>query len=633
MSGTVSPSFADAFFNATFYLENNPDVVAAIAAGEFTSALQHFELFGQFENRMPNASFNANQYLINNPDVAAAVGSRSIGSAWEHFTTFGVAENRSDGSFPGTFNETAYLAANPDVAAAVAAGDYINGYEHFLLFGQFENRPGTPTSAPGQTFTLTTNADVIPGLIGSGGSPNTTGNDTIVGIVDGNPALSTLNAADNLQPTGTNETLSLTAQDAATTMPAAILNGISTLSVRNVGGAKFTADASLMPGVTAVNSNLSTNNVAFSNVPSGASVGDIGNGVAANGNVTATYVAAANLATVNISGGTTGGAVNVASLSPTALTGAVVSSAGAANKIGTLTLPNSVTTLTINAATNLTAAGVAAAGLTTITAAGAATSVGLGSLAGDPVTTINASGLTAGGVSVSAVGPALTTFTGGAGNDSVLLASGVIQASPALDGGTGTNVLGIGDTGDLATTPAIFTGINAAKNFQTLELTGNGVTADLSKLNPASSVLPVSPYTTVALNWAGGLADTINNLDSTRSLSIINAANGGVIVNAALGAPALTLSLDGGKTAPAAVGGVGLTINGSTSIGLTSNGTATAPDNFIGNLLTTDFNANVTVGGSQNLGHQRLAVWPRWCRQRQGGAERQCLHWEAGRRC
>ena len=57
---------ASAIFDENFYLTNNADVVVAISQGFFSSALQHFNLFGGKELRAPNATFNPNYYAINN---------------------------------------------------------------------------------------------------------------------------------------------------------------------------------------------------------------------------------------------------------------------------------------------------------------------------------------------------------------------------------------------------------------------------------------------------------------------------------------------------------------------------------------------------------------------------------------
>ena len=39
-------------FDEAFYLASNPDVAAAVARGEFSSGLEHFQLFGQAEGRL-----------------------------------------------------------------------------------------------------------------------------------------------------------------------------------------------------------------------------------------------------------------------------------------------------------------------------------------------------------------------------------------------------------------------------------------------------------------------------------------------------------------------------------------------------------------------------------------------------
>jgi hypothetical protein len=43
-------------FNEAYYLANNPDVAAAIDAGVFQSAEEHFNLFGWSEGRAKDAA-------------------------------------------------------------------------------------------------------------------------------------------------------------------------------------------------------------------------------------------------------------------------------------------------------------------------------------------------------------------------------------------------------------------------------------------------------------------------------------------------------------------------------------------------------------------------------------------------
>src|ERR1700722_17731183 len=85
---------------------------------------------------------------------------------------------------------TSVVGATTSTAASVTAAE--------ALTTQFINNGG----GTGQTFTLTTGVDTIPGLIGSLGTTNTSGSDLIVGVLTTDstgawtPATSTLNAGD-----------------------------------------------------------------------------------------------------------------------------------------------------------------------------------------------------------------------------------------------------------------------------------------------------------------------------------------------------------------------------------------------------------------------------------------------------
>ncbi len=75
-------------FDQQFYLNQNPDVANAVAAGSFDTAFDHFVKHGQFERRNPSAFFDTSFYLQQNPDVAAAVATGNV-SAIEHFVLNG----------------------------------------------------------------------------------------------------------------------------------------------------------------------------------------------------------------------------------------------------------------------------------------------------------------------------------------------------------------------------------------------------------------------------------------------------------------------------------------------------------------------------------------------------------------
>ncbi|WP_298374446.1 hypothetical protein [Azospirillum sp.] len=166
-------------FNSQRYLNENPDVAAAVARGDIPTAWDHFRLYGQKEGRngydwsgspiqadlakTPDLKslltggggatteapggvaaipgFNAAAYLKANPDVAAAVA-RGDTTAEQHWAASGRKEGRKGGftvNAPTAFDDAAYLKANPDVAAAAARGD-TTAQEHFLQFGQKEGR-------------------------------------------------------------------------------------------------------------------------------------------------------------------------------------------------------------------------------------------------------------------------------------------------------------------------------------------------------------------------------------------------------------------------------------------------------------------------------------------------------------
>ena len=118
-------------FNEQWYLEQNPDVAAAVAAG-LTTAHQHFLAYGQYESRAPSSLFDPVFYLAQNPDVAAAVEA-GLASAYEHFLLYGQGEPRTISPF---IDLAAYANANPDLAAV----EGLNLYQHLVTYGLHENR-------------------------------------------------------------------------------------------------------------------------------------------------------------------------------------------------------------------------------------------------------------------------------------------------------------------------------------------------------------------------------------------------------------------------------------------------------------------------------------------------------------
>ena len=86
-------------FDAEYYAEENPDVVAAVGSGKDV-LYQHYTLAGKAEGRLPGVAFDAEYYAVNNPDVAAVLGNEE-GALYQHYRSSGKAEGRLP-SAPGT---------------------------------------------------------------------------------------------------------------------------------------------------------------------------------------------------------------------------------------------------------------------------------------------------------------------------------------------------------------------------------------------------------------------------------------------------------------------------------------------------------------------------------------------------
>ena len=117
-------------FDATYYLDRNPDVARAAAASGVAPdsfAFTHYLQFGAAEGRDPDAYFSTKGYLAAYPDVAAAGLNPML-----HYEDFGWREGRNPSAL---FDTQAYLAANPDVAAAG-----IDPLAHYLRYGILEHR-------------------------------------------------------------------------------------------------------------------------------------------------------------------------------------------------------------------------------------------------------------------------------------------------------------------------------------------------------------------------------------------------------------------------------------------------------------------------------------------------------------
>lgn len=148
---TCSMTVNAAPFDAAYYAQQNPDVVAAV--GNDAAALEaHYNTFGAAEGRAGNAQdagakggnaaatgiaaiFDAEYYAAHNPDVVAVIGNDPT-ALYMHFITIGVNEGRFGNA---TFNAAEYKEANPDLAAVLGT-DLMAYANHYMTAGQAEGR-------------------------------------------------------------------------------------------------------------------------------------------------------------------------------------------------------------------------------------------------------------------------------------------------------------------------------------------------------------------------------------------------------------------------------------------------------------------------------------------------------------
>jgi len=400
---------------------------------------------------------------------------------------------------------------------------------------------------------LTTGADNFPG---SSGVDSFTG---FVGPAAG--STSTMTGADTVGGAGGIDTFSITNASAAgvTNTNGALVSGIEIFNLRGSAAADtFAFDAAAVSGVTEINGFQSLGALTVTNVPSGASIGVVGNGSVTNAATSATYAAGATEQALKISGGTIGaGAITVngaAAADPTSLT---IDSTGAANTVGAISANGQVTTTAINAATSLATGGLAVgtnAAAQALTVSGAATTVAATATAGytpavvlgafdADFASIDASGLTAGGVGGTLSATVAATFTGGAGDD--MITTSTSGQTGAVNAGDGNDTLILAAAAHIDTTAegALYAGFDvlssAAAAIDMDLITGSTITAikvgaagsnvtDMNATQAANeSVIGALGATTLGIKdatmvgTADTLALTISDGDTTTSEALV----------------------------------------------------------------------------------------------------------------
>nr|WP_281414933.1 DUF4214 domain-containing protein [Aurantimonas sp. DM33-3] len=379
----------------------------------------------------------------------------------------------------------------------------------------------------GTTFTLTTNVDAPNAVSPAINTNGTAQNDTYNAV---NGTINTLTAADQIDGGAGTDTLNLLL-DANGSV--ASLNNVKNVEIFNI---QDTANGSAIDfgsvvGEQQVWNDRGTGALTFANVADGTTVGLRGNGNAVLGNVAFEQVTAGAAVNIAIDGGvgTTGTLPTITN----GLTGGVttnattatISSTGAANTVGAIDLTETagsatagVSTLNVNAATNLTATLVGADYNTNgadLKVSGAASSVNLG--ANGVFKTIDASGMTAGGLTVG-LSSVTNSFKGGAGNDVVTTAGlATSVAASSINAGSGTaDRLVVGASADVDTAAE-------AQRYAGFEV-----------LDVGTQTSDVSLFTNSSINALriGGAA-TVSNLTAAQAGAITQYANGSATINVA----------------------------------------------------------------------------------------------------
>lgn len=140
-SPSVSKSNASAadvekiLFDATFYANIYPDLRNAFGYNA-TSLKNHWKNHGIREGRVASPFFDAKWYLSNNPDVAKAYGANNYAGAYSHFISYGFNEGRQGSPY---FSAVYYLSKYSDLKNAFGS-NYLAAAKHFLNHGLKEGR-------------------------------------------------------------------------------------------------------------------------------------------------------------------------------------------------------------------------------------------------------------------------------------------------------------------------------------------------------------------------------------------------------------------------------------------------------------------------------------------------------------
>lgn len=415
---------ANPYFNAEYYLAQNPDVFAS-GINSAAGAWDHYINFGANEalngaaSRKPVSWFDISYYLAQNSDLAVA--GITANQLLDHFVAFGMSEGRQP-SAEANVNKASlstYAVANPDLVQAfniqnpadLTDAEVLALAQHFYTFGYAENRPGKPSGElnPGQTYALTTGVDTFTG---------TTGDDLFVaGETNG---AKTLTAGDILKGGAGLDTIRVFTDNAAAVSYAGFeASEIEVLDATSDGGGQA-FDLSGTSGLTTLRSTNSSAAVAFNQVTSLA-------------NVEVTSLTGANNVSVQYQNAVVAGAADAVSLT-------VNNSQAGAIQLGSIATGNGgVETVNLSAIGQASTIGTLNTNLTTLNFSGDQ-NVTITNVLNNTVRTIDASEAK-GGLSVSTNTGKALSFTGGSGDDQVTFAAGTLTVADTVKGGAGNDRL------------------------------------------------------------------------------------------------------------------------------------------------------------------------------------------------
>jgi len=568
-----------------------------------------------------NGSQNAHKTAIENKLAASAAFSAALDTADEMIGYSGTAAAASARAFLSGVTTTAATAAAVDAAVAAAVA--------------------SKTAVAGQTFMLTTSADVLNTTTVTAANKTTAGDDIIYATTDG-----TLTSADIIDAgSGNDAIISNSTSNNQTLAP--ILTSVETVTITQTAAdaKQITFDGSNSAGLTKLNiknaaavsadrtgtilgfATTSDELILLKSLSKTTTVGIIG-GTASSGTTSAditaqfTSVAAADTQKLEIS---SAGKVNIVTLQTAETVEITATGNGTtgANSIGSLSAV-AVKTLNIKGAGDLT---VSASDMAATTAVNASTTTGKitfvaeagttsftftggsgdTSLSGSSTGVVNATTGSGSDIIDLSGGASTATVIAGAGNDRVLVgAQANVTAADSINGGDGTDTIVISDaTIDGTTKTALATGLTA---FELLETTAStATTIDYNALGTYDSVrlsVAMAVSTAGGTNTAGSnsISATMENSDilvisNTRVGQTASTAGAGTNGSASGDAVNIAPRVDGGSNIASInfvgnadiAGGAGQAANGTAKGGLSGDGLDAS------NIET----LNITITGTQ----------------------------------